>query len=527
MGGVRFRRSGPGVRLAKPVRSLMVLGTASHVGKSVLTAALCRILKQDGFDVAPFKAQNMALNSAATPEGLEIGRAQAMQAEAAGIAPSVDMNPILLKPCGDSRSQLVVRGRVAGEITAAAYHRRRVRELFDVVVESYRRLADRHDVVVLEGAGSPVEVNLAESDIVNMRMARAADAACLLVADIDRGGVFASLVGTFSLLSPEDRRRVRGFVVNRFRGDPSLFRPGVTFLERRLARPCLGVIPHLQDLGLDEEDSVCLETRHGPATWGDDKGKHRRLRMGVIAFPRLSNFTDFDPLFAEPAVDVRFVSRAADLVRADAVVLPGSKQTLDDLAWLKHRGLGNAVRAHADRGGVVIGICGGMQMLGEEISDPEGMEGGGTRMGLGLLGLRTVLGRDKVTVRARATLLRPELFGQPMRTSALDGYEIHLGTTVYGPTTRPLFRVRRDGGAQDGEDGASSAAGRVIGTYLHGFFDSDRFRHAALRALRAAAGLAPPTTLARFTEEREKRFDRLAAHVRRAIDVGRIERWLR
>jgi adenosylcobyric acid synthase len=401
-------------------RALMVLGTASHVGKSVLTAALCRILRQDGFRVAPFKAQNMALNSAATPEGLEIGRAQAMQAEAAGLVPSVDMNPVLLKPCADARSQLVVLGRVAGEVDAREYHGRRVHELFDLVVESYRRLAARHDVIVLEGAGSPAEVNLAETDIVNMRMARAAGAACLLVADIDRGGVFAALVGTFALLPPADRRRIRGFVVNRFRGDLELLRPGVAFLERRLARPCLGVVPYLPNLGLDEEDGVALEDRRTVARcWPDESGAGRRLRVGVLALPHLSNFTDFDPLAAEPSVALAFVSRPADLARADVVIVPGSKQTLDDLHWLEREGFAAPLRALADHGRIVIGICGGMQMLGREVSDPDGMEGGGQAQGLGLLGLRTVLGREKVTVRTRAVLHHGELFGQPVARADL------------------------------------------------------------------------------------------------------------
>ncbi len=510
------------------MRSLMVLGTASHVGKSVLTAAFCRILAQDGYRVAPFKAQNMALNSAATPEGHEIGRAQAMQAEAAGIPPSVDMNPILLKPTGEARSQLIVRGRAVGDVSAREYHGRRARELFRVAVESYRRLAAKHDVVVLEGAGSAAEVNLVRSDIVNLRMAKAANAACLLVADIDRGGVFGSLVGTFALLSPADRRRFRGFIVNRFRGDASLFRSGVTFLERRLRRPCLGVVPYLEGLGIDEEDSVALEThRGGAASWPDDRGRHRRLRVGVLAFPRISNFTDFDALAAEPSVALAFIARPGDLARADVLILPGTKQTLDDLAWLRRTGLAAAVGKHADRGGPVIGVCGGMQMLGREVSDPHGLEGGGRRAGLALLGLHTVLDREKVTTSARASLQGTSLFGHRMTRRSLRGYEIHLGTTRREAATRPLFRLRRPDSSEDTEDGARNPRGNVVGTYLHGLFDTDDFRHALLTALRAAAGLAAPTAVAAFTAERERRFDRLAAHVRRAVDIPKIESWLR
>jgi adenosylcobyric acid synthase len=438
------------------------------------------------------------------------------------------MNPVLLKPCADARSQLVVGGRVAGEVGAREYHGRRVQELFDLVLESYRRLAARHDVIVLEGAGSPAEVNLAETDIVNMRMARAAGAACLLVADIDRGGMFAALVGTFALLPPADRRRIRGFVVNRFRGDLELLRPGIVFLEGRLARPCLGVVPYLPDLGLDEEDGVALEDRRTVARcWPDEGGSGRRLRVGVLALPHLSNFTDFDPLAAEPSVALAFVSRPAELACADVVIVPGSKQTLDDLHWLEQEGFAAPLRAHAARGGIVIGICGGMQMLGRDVSDPDGMEGGGQAPGLGLLRLRTVLRREKVTVRARAVLHRDELFGQPVVTEPLDGYEIHLGTTVYDPQTRPLFRLARDGAAGEVDDGAAGPDGRVVGTYLHGLFDSDAFRHAAVRASRAALALDPPRGLMPFTAERERRFDRLADHVRRALDVERIESWIR
>lgn len=506
----------------------MVLGTSSHVGKSVLTAALCRILRQDGYSVAPFKAQNMALNSAATPEGLEIGRAQAMQAEAAGIPASVDMNPILLKPQGESRSQLVVLGRVAGVVNAREYHGRRVRDVFATVVESYKRLAARHDVIVLEGAGSPAEINLRDSDIVNMRVAHAANAACLLVADIDRGGVFASLVGTFALLPAADRKRVRGFVVNRFRGDPKLFDRGLTFLERRLRRPCLGVVPYLRDLGLDEEDSVALQpARRIPVRWPEEKGTRRRLRIAVLAFPYISNFTDFDALAAEPSVALAFASKPSEIAEADVVILPGTKQTLDDLAWLRKSGLAGAVRNHARRRRPVIGVCGGMQMLGREVGDPGGMEGGGRRAGLGLLSIRTTLGRDKVTMRAGASLVPTRLFGKRLPPCSLQGYEIHLGTTIHDAGTRPLLRVQRDGSLRHTDDGASSSDGYVIGTYMHGFFDADDFRHTLLRALRASVGLSPAAALVPFTAEREQRFDRLAAHVRQAFDMSLIESWLK
>jgi adenosylcobyric acid synthase len=417
---------------------------------------------------------------------------------------------------------------VAGAVNASDYHRRRVRELFATVVASYERLASRHAVIVLEGAGSPAEVNLSASDIVNMRMARAADAACLLVADIDRGGVFASLVGTFELLSHAERKRVRGFIVNRFRGDPKLFLPGVKFLERRLRRPCLGIVPYLHGLGLDEEDGVALEpARRSTPRWPEEASAARPLRVAVVAFPFISNFTDFDPLAAEPSVALAFARRPADIVAADVVILPGTKQTLDDLAWLRKVGLARAVRDRARRRQPVIGICGGMQMLGHEIRDPHGMEGGGRRAGLGLLPIRTTLGREKVTGRARAHLAADRLFGRRVRDGSCHGYEIHLGATRYDPGAHPLFRIRRERSAGRTEDGASSEDGYVIGTYMHGFFDHDAFRHTLLKALRASLRLASPATLVPFTADREQRLDRWAAHVRGALDVERIKGWLR
>jgi adenosylcobyric acid synthase len=329
-------------------------------------------------------------------------------------------------------------------------------------------------------------------------------------------------------LSPADRRGIRGFVVNRFRGDPTLFRSGVSFLEKRLSRPCLGVVPYLKDIGIEEEDGVALADRRTVARcWTEDGGRGRRLRVGVVALPRMANFTDFDALAAEPSVALAFVTRAADLRQADVVIVPGSKQTLDDLAWIKREGFAEAVRQHAARGGPVIGVCGGMQMLGREVVDAAEMEGGGRARGLGLLGLRTVLGAQKVTVRARAVLCERRLFGRPVTTGAVHGYEIHLGTTSYDPGTQPLFRLRREGATTEVPDGAKSADGRVIGTYLHGLFDSDPFRQAMVRAFRASAGLAPAHAVGRYTAERERRFDRLAAHFRRALDIDRIEAWLR
>src|SRR5579859_2019584 len=312
-------------------RALMILGTASHVGKSLLTAGMGRIFSNEGIRVAPFKAQNMSLNSAATPDGREIGRAQALQAEACRVVPCAEMNPILIKPSSDTASQIVLLGRVWGQVTASDYHQRRVEDLFPAVLESYRTLAARHDLILLEGAGSPAEINLRKHDIVNMRMAHAADAACVLVGDIDRGGVFAALLGTMELLEPEDRTRIRGFVINKFRGDVSLLRPGIDEMERWLGIPCAGVVPWLGDLGLEEEDSVAMENgpiaKRGWPVADETASPDRPLRIGVIAVPHMANFTDFDALIAEPSVSLSFVRDPVEAEFADVIILPGSKQT--------------------------------------------------------------------------------------------------------------------------------------------------------------------------------------------------------
>jgi adenosylcobyric acid synthase len=507
----------------------MVLGTASHVGKSLLTAALCRMLADEGFRVAPFKAQNMALNSAATPEGLEIGRAQAMQAEAARIAPSVDMNPILIKPSSDTAAQYVVQGKVWRQLSAADYFNQRLMSLFPVVLECYERLAAQHEIIVLEGAGSPAEINLKERDLVNLRMAKAADAACLLVGDIDRGGVFAALYGTLALLEEDERALIRGWLVNKFRGDQALLTPGLKMFEERVGKPCVGVVPYLHEVGLDEEDGVALQDRRTPArAWRvDDTSPARPLRVGVIALPYLSNFTDFDALATEPSVALAYLDRAADVAQADLLIIPGTKQTLHDLRWLREKGFSEALLAHTRQHKPLVGICGGMQVLGREIRDDGGLEGGGAAAGLGLLPISTSLTAEKVTRRAAVRLRSHRLFGQPITSVEATGYEIHLGATVYELDAQPLFELRRAGEAEPLADGAASAGGLVMGTYLHGLFDDDRFRHSFIKSARVACRLAPPRVLKNFRAEREARFDRLAAHVRGAIDLPTILRWLK
>lgn len=507
--------------------ALMVLGTGSHVGKSLITAALCRIFAQEGYRVAPFKAQNMALNSAATPDGFEIGRAQAMQAEAARVSPTADMNPILMKPSSYTSSQVIVQGRVWGQIDAADYHLHLVEELFPAVVESYQRLAANYEIIVLEGAGSPAEINLKDHDIVNMRMAEVANASCVLIGDIDRGGVFASLFGTLELLDEQERKRIRGYLINRFRGDITLLEPGIEMLKARMTTPCVGVIPYLRDVGLDEEDGVAVEDRRTAArVWRDkDDTSERRLRVGVIALPHMSNFTDFDALAAEPSVALAYLTSPQEVADADVIIIPGTKQTINDLDWLRATGFEQAIQTQAEDNSLVVGVCGGMQMLGRDVRDTGGLEGGGEMPGLGLLPIHTTLVENKITQLTSAELITPRLFDQEIAHDRATGYEIHLGTTEYQPGARPFLTIRRKDGSVS-LDGATSSNGRIIGTYLHGLFDDDAFRHSFVKAARAASQLSLPTAFSNFRAEREARFDRLAAHVRQSIDLDAILGWL-
>ncbi len=494
-------------------KALMVLGTASHVGKSLLTAGLGRIFSDDGISVAPFKAQNMSLNSAATPDGREIGRAQALQAEACRVVACAEMNPVLIKPSTETAAQVVLMGKVWGQVTASDYHQRRVEDLYPKVLECYHRLASQHRLMLLEGAGSPAEINLRKHDIVNMRMAHAADAACLLVGDIDRGGVFASLLGTVELLEPEDRARIRGFVINKFRGDLSLLEPGVKMIEQRLGVPCAGVVPMLPNLGLEDEDSVSLEDRK--SNWPDDASQ---LRIGVIALPHMANFTDFDALAMEPSVAVAFLDDPSRVEHAHVLILPGTKQTLDDRMWLRDSGFEEAVKKHPQ----VVGICGGFQMLGQSIDDPAGVESDGKARsiaGLGVLPVCTILHGEKTVRRATGeSSLWP---GQTFR-----GYEIHMGETLYETGTKPFAEIRREGDAEPMRDGAIAEPASTWGTYLHGLFDDDSFRHQFLQSVRRAYAMDPATTLVDASAQREARMDRWAAHVRKSLNMDLIRGWL-
>jgi adenosylcobyric acid synthase len=506
----------------------MVLGTGSHVGKSLLTAALCRIFAQHGYRVAPFKSQNMSLNSAATFEGLEIGRAQALQAEAAGIAASVHMNPILIKPSGDQSSQVIVRGRIWGRVTAADYHRRRIEELLPIVRESYDSLASRFDVIILEGAGSPAEINLKQHDIANMRMAEMADANCLLVGDIDRGGVFASLLGTLELLEPKERERVRGLAINKFRGDATLLQRGIQMMEERVKKPCLGVVPYLPSLMLEEEDSLGL-TATTQTKWTiaqvSNSSTDRLLRIAVIALPSFSNFTDFDSLRAEPSVSLLFCRTAEAIAQADVVILPGSKQTVDDLLWMKNFGLDIALRQYAHTS-LVVGICGGMQMLGNAISDPSGMEYNGSAAGLGLLPIRTIMQTEKVTRNVQGEMAAEILFEQQITQMSLAGYEIHIGHTNYEVGAKHFSTLAcRSEPSNISRDGCISNDTRIFGTYLHGIFEEDSFRHQFLNAARGFHKLSPPREVNPWKQLREDSLNRLAQSVESALDMRAIFAW--
>jgi adenosylcobyric acid synthase len=507
----------------KRARAIAVLGTASDVGKSVVVAGLCRLLHRDGVRVAPFKAQNMSLNSFVTMEGGEMGRAQVLQAYACGLPPHVDMNPILLKPEADERSQVIVHGRVWGSHNASGYFEHN-RELFRFVQASYERLASVYEVIVIEGAGSAAEVNLRHRDLVNWPVVELADAPVLLVADIDRGGVFAQVIGTVDLLSTNERRRLLGVVVNKFRGDTRLFTDGVAFLETRTGLPVLGVLPFLRDLELDQEDSVEVERyRHTQFT-------SQKVNVAVTLLPRMSNFTDFNPLAAEFDVALRYVASPLDIAGADVVVLPGSKNTIADLKHLRRAGFSEALKEHVGRGGELMGICGGYQMLGRVISDPHDVEAGGRTQGLGFLDVATELLPHKTTMQVEALPLHVDALPDNM----VCGYEIHMGRTRRG-TALPCFRILRRVGQegmggdpswkeQEAEDGAIRADRLVWGTYIHGVFDRPSFRRLWLNQLRQRKGLPPlPTAVSEAVTARlVSALDRWADHLQKHLDVAPI-----
>ena len=486
-------------------KSIMVQGTTSNAGKSFLAAALCRIFRQDGHTVAPFKSQNMALNSFITDEGLEMGRAQVMQAEAAGIAPSVRMNPILLKPTNDVGSQVIVNGEVRGTMSARDYFAMK-KTLIPDIMAAFESLASDHEIMVLEGAGSPAEINLKTDDIVNMGMAKLAKAPVLLCADIDRGGVFASLYGTVALLDEDERRMVKGLIINNFRGDKTILDPGVKMLEDLTNIPVVGVVPHIQ-VDLDDEDS--LTTRFSAA------GKKGLLDIAVVRLPRISNFTDFNALSRLPSVSLRYVSRAGELGEPDVIILPGTKNTMDDLKWLRQSGLESAILKHVSRGGALVGICGGYQMLTQEIRDPEGAEAGGEIRGMGLLPGDTLFFGEKSRTRVTGTVMGATGVFAGLNGASFEGYEIHMGRTAGA-----LNFARLTQGETTAPDGM--AVGNVWGSYVHGIFDKGAFAQRFVNCLLKAKGLSAAEAVEDWASYKERQYDILADACRAALDMDKI-----
>ena len=500
-------------------KALAILGTGSDVGKSLVAAGICRLLYRAGNKVAPFKAQNMSLNSFVTPDGGEMGRAQVLQAQACGLTPNVFMNPILLKPEADSRSQVIVQGKVWEQHDAKGYFARKA-VLWELVKSSYEELAKTYEVIVIEGAGSAAEMNLRDRDIVNWPVVEMADASVILVADIDRGGVFAQVIGTMDLLAPEERKRVIGVVINKFRGDLTLFEDGIKIIEERTRVPVFGVVPYLRDLELDQEDSVEIE-RFRMTPFGRET-----VNVAVVLLPHMSNFTDFNQLAAESDVALRYVALPEELHGADVIILPGSKTTIEDLNYLRNAKFEETIVAHVKRGGEIIGICGGFQMLGNEINDPQHVETGGCTKGLGLLEVETELLTSKKTVQVRACTVDEAWEHQ----REVEGYEIHMGLTSRGKGALPCFRIllnvahSSSGQVHERDDGAMRADGLVWGTYIHGVFDQPGYRREWLNRVRARKNLPLLNVeISEFVSTRlGNAIDRWADHMEKHLDVESI-----
>ena len=503
-------------------KAIMVQGTMSNAGKSLLAAGLCRIFKQDGYRVAPFKSQNMALNSFITEDGLEMGRAQVMQAEAAGIKPSVLMNPILLKPTNDVGSQVIVNGEVLGTMSARDYFKYK-KTLVPDVMKAYNALAEENDIIVIEGAGSPAEINLKDEDIVNMGMAKMAKAPVLLVGDIDRGGVFAQLIGTVELLEEDEKAMVKGLIINKFRGDKTILDPGVEMLEERSRIPVVGVAPYL-DIQLEDEDSLTERF--------DRKQEAGVIDIAVIRTPRISNFTDFNPFESIPGVSLRYVKHPRDLHSPDMIILPGTKNTMGDLIWMRESGMEAAVLKEASRGKLIFGVCGGYQMLGETLSDPHGVENGGSMKGMGLLPMETVFAEKKTRTRVQGHF--EELSGvfAPLSGAEVEGYEIHMGESILKENAGTVTRITDSVSGEKKEEGAFS--GNVCGTYIHGIFDKEASAEAMIRVIGEKKGIdvenMTGVDFAAFkeqygidlTETSMQQYDILAAELRKHLDMKKI-----
>lgn len=494
----------------RKAKVIMVQGTMSNAGKSFLVAGLCRVFMQDGYRTAPFKSQNMALNSYITKDGLEIGRAQAMQAEAAGIEPTVEMNPILLKPTSNVGSQVIVNGEVLGNMKAMDYYANK-KQLIPEIEKAFRKLSDEYDVIVIEGAGSPAEINLKDNDIVNMGMARIAEAPVLLCGDIDRGGVFASLYGTVKLLEEEEQSRIKGLIINKFRGDVDILRPGLEMIEEKTGIPVVGVVP-MTPLDIDDEDSLSDRLTHS--------GKKGGIDLAVIRLPHISNFTDFNVFERMEGVSLRYAGTAEELGTPDLIFLPGTKNTMDDLTWLRESGMEAVILRCAGQKIPVVGICGGYQMLGELLEDPDGVEHGGSMRGMGLLPARTVFSKAKMRTQIRGRITGTENCGEDFREFAekdVQGYEIHMGRTEKTGDCREMIYL------EDGRlDGLSNREGTVFGTYLHGIFDYGDLAAMTVGRLMLRKGMDPENWHFDPEEHKRQEYDKLADLVRSSLDMKRI-----
>lgn len=504
-------------------KAIMIQGTMSNAGKSLLTAGLCRIFKQDGYRVAPFKSQNMALNSFITREGLEMGRAQVVQAQAAGIEPTADMNPILLKPSSDTGSQVIVNGAPVATMAARDYFRYK-KSLIPVIMEAYGRLDREYDIIVIEGAGSPAEINLKNDDIVNMGMAKMAKAPVLLAGDIDRGGVFAQLYGTVMLLEPDEKAMVRGLIINKFRGDKTILLPGVDMIEELCGIPVVGVVPYM-NVDIEDEDSLSsrLTNRDAGAAPVD---------IAVIRFPRLSNFTDFNVFSAIKEASVRYVGRLGELGRPDMIILPGTKNTMGDLLWMRQNGLEAAVLKAAAQGTPVFGICGGYQMMGESLIDEAGTENGipgQQTSGMGLLKASTVFHEEKARTRVTGRFDAVEGIFKPLSGMGLEGYEIHMGRTDLKDTRATFLSLQEHQGGSEAGKQDGLACGNLYGTYVHGIFDGPGIAETVVSALMEAKGLTALKTEAGafdYDAYRGQQYDKLAEGLRRNLDMDKIYRIL-
>ena len=491
---------------------IMIQGTMSNAGKSLVTAGLCRVFKQDGYKVAPFKSQNMALNSFITKEGLEMGRAQVMQAEACGIEPSVNMNPILLKPTNDVGSQVIVNGEVLGNMSARDYYKKKT-ELIPHIMEAYNNLAKEYDIIVMEGAGSPAEINLKENDIVNMGMAKLVNSPVLLVGDIDRGGVFASIAGTLMLLEEDERKMIKGTIINKFRGDVNILKPGLDMIEEITKTPVVGVVPYME-LDIDDEDS--LSERF------NNKGTVDLIDIAVIRLPRISNFTDFNTFEYIPGVSLRYVKSVRELKDPDMIILPGTKNTMEDLKWLRESGLETQILKQAAKGKVIFGICGGYQMLGMELSDPFNVESGGTMAGMGLLPTRTVFEKEKVRTRVSGNFNEVSGILSQLSYVEFEGYEIHMGQTTYDFNEEELTTIDNVNG-EDIIKNDGLYKDNVYGSYIHGIFDKEEVSKAIVESLCIHKGIDYSSISTVDIEKyKEEQYDKLAEGIRNSLDMKAI-----